>query len=526
MTDDSRTKKSLNNIIFSLIAYVIQIILGFLVRRYFISFIGIEYLGLTSLFSNILNILSLAELGFGTAIIFSMYKPMADGDEEKVRQLMSLYKKFYLIVGFIILIVGFILTPFVQHLIKGEPTVDVNLHYIFLILLINTVFSYFFAHRRAVLYTNQRNDIESKINIILNILLTLLQLLILFTISNYYVYLSLGLFITLLNNTIIWIVTEKKYARYFKKPSKALDSISKTNLTKNIKAMIFHKIGGVIVFGTDSILIARLLTDGLGTLGKYSNYLLITMYIGTILGLLLSSIRGSVGNSVATQSVQENFKLREKLNFIFLWIVGFCAIGVFVLSEPFISIILTKPIGDKLLLDKSIIFLVTTNFYLTYSRNLTLLFSESVGLFQPWKMKAIYEAIINLVASVALGLWLGLAGIIIGTIISTIAMPLWVEPHVLNKYYLKESTIKYFLKYFIHLFATIISGAITWFVCSFIPNSSIFWLILKFVVCGVVANVALFLMLVWLPEFKGVVVMIKNMILEFKKKIRRRKTLD
>ncbi|NCB48017.1 MAG: hypothetical protein EOM55_00065 [Clostridia bacterium] len=499
---ETRTKRSLNNILFSLIAYVLQVILGFIVRRYFIYFIGAEYLGLTALFSNVLSILSLAELGFGSAIIFAMYKPMAEKNEEKVKQFLELYKKFYLVVGFVVLGIGLALTPFVHLLINGTPAVSVNLQVVFLILLVNTTMSYFFAHRRALLYTSQRNDIESKINIIAHITSTILQLLILFTIKDYYFYLSVGIFITILNNFLVWFITQKKYRNYLGKPSEELDFKTKKEIKKNVIAMVFHKIGGVIVFGTDSILISMILINGLDTLGKYSNYILITTYVGAIIALLISSIRGSVGNSIATQSVEDNFRLREKLNFVFFWIVGFCAVCIFVLSGPFISVILTKSSSVNLLLGNEIVLLVSVSFFLTYSRYLTGVFLETAGLFHPWRFSAIIESAINLVASILLGLWIGLAGIILGTILSTILMPLWVAPHVLNKYYFKKSTFVYMGKYLIYAGATLTAGLVTWFVCSFVPNGTILLLVAKFAICAVLPNIVLFLCLCWMPEFK------------------------
>lgn len=436
--------------------------------------------------------------------------------KKKVKQFLKLYKKFYLIVGIVVLGLGLALTPFVHLLINGTPNVSVNLQVVFLIILANTTISYFFAHRRALLYTSQRNDIESKINIIAHITSTVLQLLILFTIKDYYLYLAVGIFTTILNNFLVWFITQKKYSNYLGKPKGKLDFETKKSIRKNVLAMVYHKIGGVIVFGTDSILISLILINGLDTLGKYSNYILITTYVGAIIALLIASIRGSVGNSIATQSAEENYKLREKLNFVFLWIVGFCAVCIFVLSEPFISVVLTKSSTTNLLLGNEIILLVSISFFITFSRYLTGVFLETAGLFHPWRISPIIESLINLVASILLGLWIGLPGIIIGTILSTVLMPLWVGPHVLNKYYFKKSTFVYMGKYLIYAGSAIVAGFVTWFVCSFIPNGTILLLIAKFAICAVLPNIVLLLCLCWMPEFKQAINWLKSLI-KFKK---------
>jgi len=235
---ESRTKNSSRNLIFSMLAYIIQIVLGFLVRRYFIYYFNEEYLGLNSLFTNVLSLLSLAELGFGGAIVFAMYKPMAEGDEEKVRQLLYFYKKCYLMIGLIILGIGLCVLPFMDYFKKQAPNVDVNLYVIYLINLFNTVISYFFAHRRSLLYTNQRNDIESKINMVINIALTGMQLVVLIFVRNYYLYISLTGITTILSNALIFFVTQKLYKNYLRKPEAYLDKESKREINKNICAMV------------------------------------------------------------------------------------------------------------------------------------------------------------------------------------------------------------------------------------------------------------------------------------------------
>ncbi len=509
MNHDSRTKNSSRNIIFSMIAYIVQIVLGFVVRRYFIYFFCEEYLGINSVFSNVLSLLSLAELGFGTAIVFAMYKPMATGDKEQVRELLQFYKKCYTIIGLVVLGIGLAVFPFMQYFKNKAPNVDVNFYIVYAIYLFNSVISYFFSYRRSLLYTSQRSDIESKVNLALNILASALQILVLFTLQNFYVYLAILGLSTIVNNIIIYIYTDKHYAEYIQKPISALSPDTRKQINKNILAMIYHKIGGAVVYSTDSLLVYFML--GSSVLGKYSNYLLITTYVTALISIITNAIKGSVGNSIASESTDKNLGLFQKLNFIYMWLVSFCTICIFVLSDPFIDIVLTKDPNANLLFDKTIITLIAFNFYFSVSRYMCGTFKECAGLFYQDRYKPLAEALINLVASIVLTYFFGLAGIIAGTIISSISTGLWVEPYVLYKHYFNSNFLKYMLKHLWFTLATIVSAIGTYFVCNFIPNTSIWLLALKFATCIVVSNVFLLACLCFMPNFKSNVGYLKTL---------------
>lgn len=496
---ETRVKNSSRNMVFALLTYVVQIVLGFLVRRYFIFTFNAEYLGLNSLFTNVLSVLSLAELGFGAALVFAMYKPMADNDTEKVKQLLAFYKKSYQIIGCVVLLLGLCVLPFMNYFQSKAPNVDINIYIVYFIFLFNSVVSYFFSYRRSLLYVSQRNDIESKVGMLSNLLSVILQFVVLLIFKNYYLYIGVSIVATLFSNLTIYYVTEKKYSDYIGKPSSPLDRESRKTINTNIFSLIFHKIGSVVVYSTDSLIIFCFLNSA--TLGKYSNYLLIITYVTTILTLFTGSLRGSIGNSIACETKEKNYKLLNKLNFMYFWIVSFCAISIFVLSDSFIDVVLTK--GEKVLtLDISVILLLSISFYLNNTRYMTGMFKECAGIFYPDRFKSIFESIINLVMSIILVNLIGLPGVIIGTIISTLTTSLWIEPYVLNKHYLKKSTIKYFGKYVVYTMAMLIAGAVTYFACSFVQSNTIWTLILKFAICAIVPNVALLVCLCWMPEFK------------------------
>lgn len=517
----SRVKNSSRNILFSMIAYIVQIVLGFIVRRYFIYYFCEEYLGINSVFSNILSLLSLAELGFGTAIVFAMYKPMADDDKEKVRQLLQFYKKCYTIIGLIVLGIGLMVFPFMYYFKSKVSNIDVNFYVVYSIYLFNSVVSYFFSYRRSLLYTSQRNDIESKVNLIINIFSSLLQVLILFTIRNYYIYLSVSGIAQILNNAIIFFITEKKYGDYTKKPQSVLDKKTVKEINKNIFAMIYHKIGTAIVYSTDSLIIYFMF--GSSTLGKYSNYLLITTYVTSMIAIITNAIKGSVGNSIASETSEKNYHLFKKLNFFYMWIVSFCSISIFILSDPFIDIVLTKNPQTNLLFNRVIITLISLNFLFSVSRYLCGTFKECAGLFYQDRFKPLFEALINLVVSIILSFKWGLAGVVLGTIVSSITTGVWVEPFVLYKYYFKKSCKEYFLKYLWFVIVAIVSGVGTYYLCNLIPSSNLLNLIIKFIICAIIPNCFLLLLLFWIPEFKDNFRFAKNLLLSLLKKQKKSK---
>lgn len=495
----SRTQNSTRNIAFSAIAYSIQIVLGFLVRRYFIYYFNEEFLGLNSLFSNVLSVLSLAEMGIGGAIVFAMYKPVAEGDSYKVNALLRFYRKCYFIIGVIVAVLGLLVLPFMDYFKAKAPQVDVNLYIVYLIYLFNSVVSYFFAYRRALLYTDQRQDIESKINIITSLLQYIIQLLVIILVKNFYLYSIIAGIASLVGNIFIYIVTNKKYGEIIHLSKSTLDKETKNSIKKNVYAMLFHKIGGVVVFGTDSLLIYLLI--GASDLGRYSNYVLITTAVGYIFSIYINALKGSIGNSIATRNKEENLKLFNKINMLHFFMCAFCTICIFVLANPFIDTILVK--GDTTLaLDMPILIIICINFYLSKARDLMNCFKECAGLFYPDRYKPIVESIVNLVSSIVFAKLWGIAGILLGTILSTIVMPLWVEPYVVNKYYFKKPLKNYFFKFAYYTICMVISCIITYFICGLLPTSGFLWLVIKFIVCGFCSILTLLCGFYWMPEFK------------------------
>lgn len=501
----SRKTNVIRNTKYGILKYVIQIILQFLSRTIFIRVLGSEYLGLTSVFTSILNMLNFVELGMGSAIVFSMYKPISENDIETIKSLDTLYRKIYTIIATIVLCLGLILIPFLKYFITGTTALlNVNFTLIYLIYLANAIINYLSAHKRALLFAYQRNDIENKIKTITISLLYILQIITLLLFNNFLVYVILMPLTTLLDSFFIYLSSKKMFPKISGKSNKLNSQIEK-EIKKNVLAMSMHQISGTVVTSTDSLIISILISTTLA--GIYSNYYTITYTITCIFTLFTNALKGSVGNMIATSSVNNSNLLFKNLNMLFSIMTGFCTIALICLIQPFIAI-WTGSIDFQL--NFSIVLILCLQFYLTIMRFVPNMFKDCAGLMWNDRWKPVIEAITNLVVSIILAKTLGLIGVFIGTVVSTLIAPFWIEPYVLYKYYFKMNVWDYWKTYIFNTLATIIIGLITFFLCSLLPNYGIGIFIVKIGICCVVPISLYMLFYFKTPEYKYFINLIKS----------------
>ena len=507
----SRTKQSAKNTIISLSNFVVNTIMAFITKTVFIYVLGAELLGLNSLFANILTMLSLAELGIGSAIVFSLYKPMAEQNNAKINALIKLYKKIYFIIGGIVLLIGLILLPFIKFFINADNTLNINIYILYFMYLINSVVGYFFAHRRAIIFTSQRNDIESLILIFVNLFSKISEIVVIICFKNYYIYYSIIMLSTLLEGTVIYFVSSKIYKNLDLKNADEISKKEKQSIFKDVKGMLCHKVGVAVVNGTDNIIISAFIN--LTVLGAYSNYILISSSISSALYLIINALKASFGNAVATKSTEEVEKVQHRILFGFSWLIIFCATSLLCLLQSFISIWLSNEYAISILT----VVMIVLSFTIDKSRNVIDLTRDCAGLFRYKKWCPICEAITNLIASLILVDFMGLPGVILGTIIGYVLFPLWVEPWVVYKYYYHKSSKGYWKRWLTYFFVGALIAAFTYFVCSLLPNYGIWWFILKCGICLFAPNVIMLLVFCRTQEFKYYFNLLKSF---FKKKKR------
>lgn len=492
----SRVKNSAKNTFFAALNMLVQLILKFAVRIVFVRFLSVEYLGLNTLFANILQVLSLAELGVGSAIVYSMYKPVADGDTEKIKSLIGIYKKFYWIIGGVITVVGLAIIPLLPYLMSGGTTLEVNLNLVYVIYLFNTSVGYFFAHRRALIFANQRNDIETKVSSVCLIALNAVQLVILAITKNYLLYIVILPIFTLIESVAIMLISHRLYPEIRGKAQK-LSEGDKKDLVKNTAAMVGHKLGGVAVNSTDNIFISAFL--GLTALGLYSNYAYIVMILTSVLLLIVTATKASIGNLIAAGNKQRAYEVFCDLSYFLFAFLIFCFSCYTALAQDFVSIFF----GEELVLPFVTMLLIGINFYIMQSRAIIGAFRETTGLFWKDRYKPFFEVAINIGLDFALVIAIGLPGIVIATIVSNIVCNLTVEPYIVFKYYFGKSVKKYYLVYVLLAIAAAAVCAATFAVGYLIPADGVLMLIVKAVVCAAVSGVLILVCSLPFKQFRN-----------------------
>lgn len=481
-----RTKNAIRNIIFGFGNKVIVLFFPFIIRTIMIKVLGAEYLGLNSLFTSILQVLNLAELGFSSAIVFSMYKPIAEKDTITICALMNLYKKIYRIIGLIVLIIGIGLLPFLNFFIKGDYPSDINIYLLYLIFLANTVITYFlFAYKTTLLTAHQRSDITSNINSIISILQYIIQIIVLCVLKNYYLYAIITIIATVFNNIVGTIIVDKKYPQY-----SAKGTISKkisNDIKKKVSGLMIQRICATTRNSLDSIFISAFI--GLNAVAIYTNYYSIINAIVGILGIITSAITAGIGNSIVLESEEKNYRDMNKFNFIYMWISGWCTVCLASLFQPFMKIWM----GDNYMFGYEMVILLCIYFYSMEMGVIRGAYSDAKGLWWENRYRAILESVVNIILNIVLVNWLGIYGVVLGTNISLLIINFGYGSQILfNYYFTKEKVSEYFKSHAIYAMVTVFISIITVKLCSFINIEGIFNFIIKLCICFLIPNILYF----------------------------------
>ena len=476
-----RTKQSIKNAGFSMGSQILQQILRILVRIVFIRKIGQEYLGLNSVFTELLTALQLVELGIGPAMAYSLYKPLAENNTEKVKSLMNLFKKAYRIIGTIILLGGIAFTPFYGFFINEIPDIP-NLNLIYIMFVFDTAISYFYSYYRILLVSDQKKYLDTTIQTSVITVISLVQMGVIAVTKNYELYLAIQVIGTIATNFIASKVALKQYPYLKEKEVKKIDDLTYGEIKKNVFAMVFHKVGSIVRDATDNLFISKYI--GLAISGVYSNYSMITKALTTMITQVFGAVLSSVGNLHITADDKAQKEVFYNINYINFWIASFCACCFGILAEPFILIIA----DESYVLDIFIVILVTVRFYLDIMRKTPWMFCEAAGIYWNGRSKPLLEAGVNLIVSFVLVKMIGMPGIFIGTVVTIILVDLTIEPYLAFKYVLKGGLAKYYTKYGLYLiiFAAMFGG--TYFVCSLIQGTGISAFIIKAITTLILTN--------------------------------------
>ena len=493
MKQETRLTKSLRNFNVGMIFQVATLILNFITRTIFIHTLGVEYLGINGLFSNILTFLSLAELGIGNAIIYSMYKPLAKNDKKKLTALMKFYQKMYHIISIIIFVIGICLIPFLPYLVKVDTPIP-NLTLYYFLFLLNSMASYLFAYKSSIIIADQQIYITKVYALVFLIIQFVLQVLILCFTKNYVLFLVAQILCTFGNNIMCAYKANKKYPFILEKEE--LSKKEKKDIFSNVCSIFIYKISGTILNNTDNILISVML--GTVFVGYYSNYALIISSLIGLVAVLFTSVNASVGNVNAEDNSSKKHEIFNVLEFLSFWIFGYFSVGLILLLNDFITVWL----GKEFLLDLPVVISIVLNFYVVGILNPIWIYRDTTGLFKDTRTVSIILAILNLVLSIILGHFLGLFGILIATAISRLSTTFWYQPLMLYKKVFNKSCSEYFIQQLKYFLLVILAIVISYIFTKCIVGASVWNFILKGIILTIITNIVFFISLYKTKEWK------------------------
>lgn len=501
-----RTKNATRNIIFGTILKVYQIVVPFLMRTAMIYLMGVQYLGLNSLFASILQVLNLAELGVGSAMVYSMYKPIAEDDNVTICALMKLYKTYYNVIGLVIAVVGGVLTPFIPKLISGDVPVGINIYVLYLLNLGATVLSYWlFAYKNSILQAHQRTDVVSKVMLVTNTLQYVLQLLVLWLFRNYYLYVLMALAIQAVTNVVTAAVANRLYPQFV--PKGKLPKYEVETINHRIKDLFTSKIGSIIVNSADTIVISAFL--GLTSLAIYQNYYFILTSIIGFISVVFSAVTAGIGNSLVVETKEKNFKDLNVFTFIICWISGICSCCFLNLYQPFMELW----VGKDLMLDFSIVICFVIYFYVCEVNQLLNTYKDAGGIWHEDRFRPLVTAIANLGLNLLMVQFWGLYGIILSTVLSMllVGMP-WLFHNLFTTIFEKNNMKHYLLSVLFYVAVSVVACAISVVVCGFIKLGLFATLLMRLLVCLVISNVFFFLIYRNREEFKQSALIVNKML--------------
>lgn len=478
----TRTDHSLRNMRYSVFLNFALVLVNFIARRIFVTVLSEQYLGLNGTFTNILSMLSIAELGVGTAITYSMYKPLAVQDEDLLLSLMALYRKFYRIIGLVIAVIGIALTPLLPYLTYDLPDIP-HIRLIYILFVLDSALSYALVYKQSLISADQKQYIVTAYRNIALMILAVVQSILLVVTKSYYAFLAAKILSTVAINYFLARKADRMYPFLQRRSIPPLPGDVRQEISRNIRATLIHKLGTVVVFQTDNLLIAIFV--GAISVGIYSNYVMITSGLTTAYLLLFRSLTASIGNLCAEEDKTRARLVFWEIDLFTRWLYGFSSICLVVLLNHFIGSIW---LNESYLFPMELVLIIAANFYVTGMRQSVLAYRDAMGLYWYDRYKAVFEALINLVVSVVLARSMGILGIFIGTFVSTVTTCLWVEPYMLFKHGFRYPVRGYFLRYAANTVLTLVAGAATWFACALLPDAGLIPFLGKLAICAVLPN--------------------------------------
>lgn len=502
MSESSRTKKSIVNVSVVLVIQVVNTIIGIINRTIFIQLLGNDYLSVNGLFSNILTLLSFAELGIGNAIIFSLYRPISEKNNKKICEILNLYRRAYWVIFVVVFAIGVAIIPFLDAIISDVPDIQESIVLIYVLFIVNAACSYLFSYKSSLLIADQKNYIVSTVHQTTKIAFIVLQTIYLYFTRDYIGYLVLTIIATVFGNVVCTFYANKHYPFVKNVSDSTLPKEERSTIFSNIKSLFIYKIGAALLNGSDNIIISSIIQTAY--VGICSNYTLVINTINTILMQMCNSIVAGIGNhnvESAPFARENKFKQIDSLNsFIF----SFSAVCLVILLNPLIMVWL----GNDYVLDIPVVVSLSLSFYVTGSNQIASLYRTTLGLFEKAKMVPFTAAIINIVLSIVLGKYIGLLGVFIATSISKLLTFNLFDPILIYKYGFNKKPMKYFVIKIGRFVLNVVTIILVTMLISLVPVNGLKGLLLKTLVCGTATFLLLLVFYIFDVSFRSACVQI------------------
>jgi len=480
-----RTRNAQRNIVAGVGFKLVAMFGPFVMRTVLLYTMGVQYMGLNSLFNSILNFLSLSELGIGSAMVYAMYKPIARDDHEAICALLNLYRKLYRIIGVVILTLGLALLPFLPYLVHGDVPADINLYSLYVMYLSNTVLSYFlYGYKQSLLLAFQRNDIISTRALVLRIFMYSLQVAVLILTKNYYLYVVLFIAYTAATNLANSIIVDKMFPQYACRGLVPQEELQK--IKTNVLSLIGGKLSAIMLNFSNNLIISIFL--GLAMVAQFDNYYYVVNALVGFFTVAYQAMTAGLGNSIQLETVEKNHKDFKVLSFLNFWLVAWCAICVMCIIQPFIILW----VGKDLMFGDIMAVLFALYFYIMQSERVVLTYKDSAGLWkQDWQRPYVVITV-NFVLNILGIKLLGVTGVVLSTVITLCISIPW-SAHTLHKNLFGISMAGYMKQYALWFIKTVVTGAVTWFLCGLVGGSVLVQFLVRLPICAVVPPLLLYL---------------------------------
>ena len=509
---NTRTENVIRNVWVGIICQILLLVFSFANRTVFIKMLGDEYLSINGLFTNILNMISFVELGFGTALIYMLYKPVAEDNIKKVQSIIKYYQKVYTIIGLTMFILGIMVIPFMKYIIKDSPDIQENLIVIYLMYLVNTCLGYFFAHKSAIINANQKNYIITIYTQVSKLLQAIIQIVVLVVTKKYLLYLIIQFLMTLLSSIAISLKANKMYPYIKERNIPDISKKEKKMIGTKVKSLILYRISPAILNGSDNLILSACVS--LSAVGIYSNYYLITNYLLLFLNLITGSFETSIGNLNAQEDALQKENVYYKILYVCFFMYGLVCVLLMANINDFINIWL----GKDYVFNNWIVLKIVLYIYINGLHFPSYSYRTTAALFDKMKLMPVLEVVLNIIISIILAKYLGIAGVFLGTSLAKIATFFWSDPHILYKYLFKSNNLlKYYLKYGYYMFISVVSGFLMLELGRIIPVTNYIEWILRACLMGV-TTIGIFVGMTFkmteFKEMKNILIVLFNKVLK------------